>query len=133
MFTTDLSSNNARYDGVLAAAIECSISKGTTAVGSVASIDIAKSSVGNVTSYHVVLRGTGQKLGELIYDGRTQKLCMTNRCISLSRKVLLLGYSQKAQHHAAIGQFGEGMKVGALALLRLGHGVSMGTRCVLLV
>ncbi|RMX55759.1 hypothetical protein pdam_00015518, partial [Pocillopora damicornis] len=43
------------------------------------------------------------------------------------RKVLLLGFSKKASNKEVIGQFGEGLKVGALALVREGRVVTMKT------
>eukprot|EP01102_Stenamoeba_stenopodia_P000536 TRINITY_DN1052_c0_g1_i1.p1 TRINITY_DN1052_c0_g1~~TRINITY_DN1052_c0_g1_i1.p1 ORF type:complete len:783 (-),score=150.58 TRINITY_DN1052_c0_g1_i1:76-2424(-) len=67
-------------------------------------------------------------LGTLSYSAKQQKLTMTNHKIGLSRRVLLLGHSEKAANATAIGQFGEGMKIGSLALLREGRGVSMYTR-----
>ena len=56
------------------------------------------------------------------------RLVLVNHAVGLTRKALLLGASQKADSTLAIGQFGEGMKVGALALLREGRQVEMATR-----
>ncbi|KAL6040713.1 RING finger protein B, partial [Balamuthia mandrillaris] len=50
---------------------------------------------------------------------------MVNKGVRLARNVLLLGYSKKARHKDVIGQFGEGMKIGVLALLREGRAVSV--------
>jgi len=69
----------------------------------------------------------GVERGRLSYDVRTGCLSMINHKISLLRKVLLLGYSKKANRKEAVGQFGEGLKVGALALLRSGLALTMTT------
>jgi hypothetical protein len=69
----------------------------------------------------------GQERGRLSYDRQTRRLSMINHKVSLLRKVLLLGYSQKANCKESVGQFGEGLKVGALALLRSGLALSMTT------
>jgi hypothetical protein len=69
----------------------------------------------------------GVLLGTVEYDTATEQLRMTNRRTALSRKVLLMGFSNKPQRKEIVGQFGEGMKVGALALLRGGIGVRMTT------
>lgn len=53
---------------------------------------------------------------------------MVNHGVRLHRRVLLLGSSRKANTHEAVGQFGEGMKVGTLALLREGRRVTTHTR-----
>lgn len=68
------------------------------------------------------------QLGLISYDAARQRLVMVNRGVELTRKVLLLGYSSKATHANVIGCFGEGMKVGALALLRDGLRMTMYTR-----
>lgn len=69
----------------------------------------------------------GTPLGWLLHDSASNRLVMVNRGITISRQALLLGFSKKAKHRQAVGQFGEGMKVGALALLRNGCAVSMDT------
>ena len=50
-----------------------------------------------------------------------------NKYTSLHKRILLLGYSKKSQKREVIGQFGEGLKIGALALVREGRVVSMET------
>eukprot|EP00620_Florenciella_sp_RCC1587_P021789 CAMPEP_0182556200 /NCGR_PEP_ID=MMETSP1324-20130603/548_1 /TAXON_ID=236786 /ORGANISM="Florenciella sp., Strain RCC1587" /LENGTH=813 /DNA_ID=CAMNT_0024768055 /DNA_START=13 /DNA_END=2455 /DNA_ORIENTATION=+ len=69
----------------------------------------------------------GTLLGWVLHDAASNRLIMVNRGITISRQALLLGFSKKAKHRQAVGQFGEGMKVGALALLRNGLAVSMDT------
>jgi hypothetical protein len=68
-----------------------------------------------------------QELGVVEYDPSREALTLINRNVALGRNVLLLGHSVKAQHADVAGQFGEGMKVGALALLREGRTVVMHT------
>ena len=67
------------------------------------------------------------ELGVVEYDPGRETLTLINRNVALARNVLLLGHSVKAQHADVAGQFGEGMKVGALALLREGRTVVMHT------
>ncbi|XP_048238002.1 uncharacterized protein LOC124111395 [Haliotis rufescens] len=66
-------------------------------------------------------------LGHLIYNVLENRLMLTNECTALQKKILLLGYSAKADTKEVIGQFGEGLKIGALALVRQGHLVTMET------
>ncbi|XP_033728101.1 uncharacterized protein LOC117317398 [Pecten maximus] len=66
-------------------------------------------------------------LGRLIYNQFENKLILINSCTELHKKILLLGYSGKSASKEIIGQFGEGLKVGALALVRNGHLVTMET------
>ena len=70
----------------------------------------------------------GGRCGTALYDPWLQRLTLVNRDVSLERRVLLLGTSHKAHAAESIGQFGEGMKVGALALLRERRSVEMVTR-----
>jgi len=67
------------------------------------------------------------ELGRIIYSLVREKLTLINHDTELMRKVLLLGFSKKASTKEVIGQFGEGLKVGALALVREGRVVSMET------
>ena len=68
-------------------------------------------------------------MAKICYLPELQRLVLINRHTGLQRKVLLLGASQKDDSCGqAIGQFGEGMKVGTLALLREGRRVEMSTR-----
>lgn len=60
----------------------------------------------------------GPDLARIEYEHST--LTLINENATLSRRALLLGYSSKAVHRATIGHFGEGLKVGALALVRRG-------------
>ncbi|OWF51344.1 uncharacterized protein LOC110449313 isoform X2 [Mizuhopecten yessoensis] len=66
-------------------------------------------------------------LGRLIYNQLESKLTLINSFTQLHKKILLLGYSGKSSSKEIIGQFGEGLKVGALALVRNGHLVTMET------
>lgn len=68
-------------------------------------------------------------LGSLIYDGVHNRLTLINKNTSLHKKILLLGYSKKAETRQVIGQFGEGLKIGALSLVREGRVVTMETSC----
>ena len=70
----------------------------------------------------------GRSVGTCVFDPRLERLTLVNREVGLERRVLLLGNSKKALAAESIGQFGEGMKVGALALLREGRALSMVTR-----
>ncbi|CAE8719002.1 unnamed protein product [Polarella glacialis] len=65
-------------------------------------------------------RRASQEVGWCEYLPGEAKLTFVNRGVGLGRQVLLMGYSKKAQHHDVIGSFGEGLKVGSLALLRRG-------------
>lgn len=50
-------------------------------------------------------------------------LTFTNTGCRLPLEALLLGHTTKADNESLAGQFGEGMKLGALALVRAGHAV----------
>ncbi|XP_065918171.1 RING finger protein B-like isoform X2 [Dysidea avara] len=72
------------------------------------------------------------EVGQLCYDPVNQSLTMVNKDIALHRRCLLLGYTNKMnleenQRASIIGKFGEGMKIGALALLRDGRRVCVRT------
>ena len=67
------------------------------------------------------------ELGKIVYCPSRKKLTLINYNTELMRKVLLLGFSKKSSSKEVIGQFGEGLKVGALALVREGRVVSMET------
>ena len=66
-------------------------------------------------------------LGHLLYSSASSSLTFVNRATTLTRKILLIGYSTKRGSDAMVGSFGEGMKVGLLALLRAQCGVWMQT------
>ncbi|XP_077997677.1 uncharacterized protein LOC144450816 [Glandiceps talaboti] len=68
-----------------------------------------------------------ESFGYLIYDKAGQRLTLVNQQIILERKILLLGYSSHTRSKDVIGQFGEGLKIGALSLVREGRSVSMNT------
>lgn len=54
------------------------------------------------------------------YDRTTQKLKFTNQRSRLKVNTLLLGRSSKSDDDETVGQFGEGYKIAALVLNRLG-------------
>ena len=68
------------------------------------------------------------EVGWCEFDPAARRLVLVNRRVGLGRQVLLMGYSKKAQHHEVIGSFGEGLKVGAVALLRRGLSLTMVSR-----
>lgn len=61
------------------------------------------------TSHRRSRYSAGQRgeLGLLEYNEDSQCLTLVNYNTALHRKVLLLGYSKKSNHHDIIGQFGE--------------------------
>lgn len=66
----------------------------------------------------------GEKAGfksTIAYDRDTQTLRVSNQGAKLPRKSLLLGFTTKRDDKQAIGQFGEGYKLGCLAVVRAGH------------
>ena len=48
-------------------------------------------------------------------------LVIKNRGVTLPREALLIGFTTKENNDRAIGQFGEGLKLGILALCRVGY------------
>ena len=67
-------------------------------------------------------------LGTAEYSSEQKQLSLVNHNTELTRQVLLMGYTSKAkQEDYMIGKFGEGLKVGALALVRAGYAVSVET------
>lgn len=57
------------------------------------------------------------------HDARTNKLTMVSVGRTMDTRALLLGFTSKEGVTEAAGQYGEGMKLGLLALARLGHEV----------
>ena len=95
----------------------------------IAHVDDAFSArTGRTLQRYEARHASGRSVGTVVYDPWLQRLTLVNRDVALERRVLLLGTSQKANAADSIGQFGEGMKVGALALLREGRRVEMATR-----
>lgn len=66
----------------------------------------------------------GNKIG-VTYVRKNRQLIIYNRGARLSRESLLLGSTTKLGDNTQRGQYGEGMKVGALALVRAGKKVSI--------
>lgn len=62
---------------------------------------------------------------DVSYDRPAQTLRVTSHGAKLDRSVWLMGVTTKADSLSHIGHFGEGLKLGALALVRAGHGVSI--------
>ena len=71
-------------------------------------------------------------LGSILHHAPSRTLTFHNNAVSLSRAILLLGHTSKrggsGEAAGMVGSFGEGMKVGMLALLRDGCRCWMGTR-----
>lgn len=63
----------------------------------------------------------------LTVDMRGTTLRIENKGAALTREALLLGTSSKGHRTDLIGKFGEGLKLGILALVRAGHGVKLRT------
>ncbi len=61
----------------------------------------------------------------VVHSGTT--LVITNDGVTLAREALLLGETSKADRADMIGHFGEGLKLGVLALVRAGHTVTIQT------
>lgn len=74
----------------------------------------------------LIQNGTDQEILEatnqfsLSYDGKSKKLTLRNAKSKLNINTLLLGRSTKAKNDDTVGQFGEGYKIAALVLNRLG-------------
>lgn len=59
------------------------------------------------------------------HDPATSTLTITNDGATLPHDALLLGHTTKLGDKNAIGQFGEGLKIGLLAIARAGHAVTI--------
>jgi len=57
-----------------------------------------------------------------------KKLVLTNDYVTLDRKSLLLGMTTKKNDDATIGQWGDGLKIGSLALVRKGRKLKIFTK-----
>lgn len=60
---------------------------------------------------------------EISHDGRVLRI--ENAGVALPHEALLLGHTTKAENPHTIGHFGEGLKLGVLALVRAGHVVKI--------
>jgi len=59
------------------------------------------------------------------HDAATDTLTITNEGATLPHEALLLGHTTKLGDKNTIGQFGEGLKIGLLAIVRAGHAVAI--------
>jgi hypothetical protein len=66
-------------------------------------------------------------LAKLTFSPKTKTLKLKNFDVALARKILLLGFSSKTKKDYLVGQFGEGLKVGILAMIREKKTVTMKT------
>ena len=65
--------------------------------------------------------------GSLSYNEKTGILRLKNLGANIPRKALLLGFSDKRNAKGQIGQFGEGLKLGCLGLVKAGYNVRIRT------
>jgi hypothetical protein len=65
--------------------------------------------------------------GELKVEHANDRLVVENTGCKLQRQALLIGCSSKRDRHDTIGKWGEGLKFGALALVRAGHKMTIRT------
>lgn len=63
-------------------------------------------------------KGNNEKLGEILYDEKKRLLTITNKGEIILRNLYLGSKKEKKNNNEIIGQFGEGMKLGILSLLR---------------
>lgn len=56
---------------------------------------------------------------------KNETLTLINRGVTLPREALLIGFSTKQKNKDTLGQFGEGLKLGTLALCRAGYTVNI--------
>ena len=84
--------------------------------------------------------GTYEGVRELVQNGRDAEtelnapfsaqhfgntLCLSNTGARMPREALLMGHTTKRGNNELIGKFGEGLKLGVLALVRAGHTVEI--------
>jgi hypothetical protein len=62
---------------------------------------------------------------EVRYRADTKTLVIENEGCTLPHEALLLGHTTKQDRSSLIGKFGEGLKLGVLALIRAGHSVKI--------
>lgn len=63
-------------------------------------------------------KSNNEKLGEILYDKNKELLIITNKGEIILRNLYLGSKKEKKNNDEIIGQFGEGMKLGILSLLR---------------
>lgn len=66
-------------------------------------------------------------LGAMDFDGKKGILRLRNEGAKLGREVLLIGFSSKRERKDLIGQFGDGLDLGCLGLVRSGCSVKIRT------
>lgn len=118
------------YDGLLSTIDHLSTSGAQTRTLEGPVISRSESDLSEI--FKATAHFTGEKdeipLGRIEVDKLENSLYLINSHTELARKVLLLGYSAKSERKEVIGQFGEGLKVGALALVREGRQLVMETQ-----
>ena len=124
----------------------------TAATASPAAYSLTINRSSSSSSSHVLYQATASTshgsrpqlhLGSILHHSPSNTLSFHNNAVSLSRAILLLGHTSKRAGSGSggsgsnssgggdvgmVGSFGEGMKVGMLALLREGCRCWMGTR-----
>ena len=118
------------YDGLLSTIDHVSASSAHSLLLEGPVISWSESDLSEV--FKATARFSGEReeipLGRIEVDKLKNSLYLINSHTELARKVLLLGYSAKSERKEVIGQFGEGLKVGALALVREGRQLVMETQ-----
>lgn len=62
---------------------------------------------------------------EVNHSARSNTLTISNPNVRLPHEALLFGYTTKLNNEKMIGKFGEGLKLGVLALVRSGHPIKI--------
>ena len=80
----------------------------------------------NNYEFNFLKKGTNEQYGSIRYDTTLQKLLLENKGKLETFNLLLGGTTRNPQNNSAItGQFGEGLKIAAIALLRKNKGLSI--------
>ena len=80
----------------------------------------------NNYEFNFLKKGTNEQYGSIRYDTTLQKLLLENKGRLETFNLLLGGTTRNPQNNSAItGQFGEGLKIAAIALLRKNKGLSI--------
>jgi hypothetical protein len=83
-------------------------------------------------TYTAQEKSSNKLLGYIEYDPIQERLSFANFGVKLSRKILLLGYSSKRDKRLLVGQFGEGLKIGILSIVRERHQAQQIKRTVIM-